>query len=94
MEVRHLTWWFWAPRVRLLTVKVDTEWLLYNTFLEPPSASCVISLVVSTVRAHLGLRGRDRLHLTMEGASKNSQPCLKTTAPTKRDKSNAYLIRL
>ena len=94
MKVRHLTWCFWAPRVRLLTVKVDAEWLLYDTFLERLSTLCVISLMVNTVRAHPGLRGRDRPHLTMEGVSKNSQPCLKTTAPTKRDKSNAYLIRL
>ena len=66
MKVRHLTWCFWAPRVRLLTVKVDKEWLLYDTFLERLSTSWVISLMVSTVRVHPGLRGRDRPHLTME----------------------------
>ena len=66
----------------------------YSTFLEPLNTLCVISLPVSTVKAHPSLRGRDRHHLTKEGASKNSQLCLKTTAPTKRGKSNGYLIRL
>ena len=27
--VRHITWWFWASRVRLLTMGMDTKWLFF-----------------------------------------------------------------
>lgn len=57
--VRHLTQWFWTPRVRVPTIKVDSVWPLYDTFLEPLSTLCVISLSANTVRAHPDLRERD-----------------------------------